>query len=81
MKRKGDLQEELLSLHEKIKTKDVVIKETLMLMKALVFKLGGKVNLKSEFLEAAKNNEFYVDLKYDEEGTLKLEIKKTLDLE
>ena len=62
---------------EETETKNIVVRESLMIMKALVFKLGGSVILKPEFLEAAKDTDDFVELKYDENGFLRLRIKET----
>ena len=57
-----------------------IIKESINIMKALVFKFGGKVLLKPEFIQAAKSKDNYVDIKYDESGRLKLEVKEVDEL-
>lgn len=81
MKKKENLLEEIKTLQELLESKDVVIKESINIMKALVFKFGGKVLLKPEFLQAAKSKDNYVDIKYDEIGRLKLEVKEISELD
>ena len=77
MKKNNDLLDRIKILEETIETKNIVVRESLMIMKALVFKLGGSVVLKPEFLEAAKDTDDFVELKYDENGFLRLRIKET----
>lgn len=77
MKKNNELLDRIKKLEETIETKNIVVRESLMIMKALVFKLGGSVVLKPEFLEAAKDTDDFVELKYDENGFLRLNIKQT----
>ena len=46
MKKNNELLDRIKKLEETIETKNIVVRESLMIMKALVFKLGGSVVLK-----------------------------------
>lgn len=81
MKKREELMDEIKALEEILESKNIIIKESINIMKALVFKFGGKVLLKPEFIQAANNKDNYVDIKYDSVGRLKLEVKPVEELE